>query len=136
MMSTYEKPLPIPDVVSKEFWEAARRHEFVIQHCRTCSRYIFYPRVLCPRCLSSNLEWVKSSGKGRVFSYTVIYQAAHPAFKSDVPYVYAIVGLDEGPRMATNIVGCNSEEVKVGMPVTIVFEDVTPEVTLVKFKPA
>lgn len=135
-MTTYDKPLPIPDAVSEKFWEATKRHEFIIQRCRRCGQYIFYPRALCHRCFSSNLEWVKASGRGRVFSYTIIHQAAYPGFRGEVPYVYAIVQLDEGPRLATNIVGCKIEEVKVDMPVTVVFDDVTPEVTLVKFKPA
>ncbi len=136
-MTTYNKPLPLTDSISEEYWNAAKRHELVIQHCKCCSKYIFYPRAVCPSCLTlpSSLEWVKASGRGRVYSYTVIVQASSPAFKGDEPYIYAVVELDEGPHMATNIVDCPIEDCKIDMPVTVVFDDVTPEVTLPKFKP-
>ncbi len=135
-MTTYNKPLPIPDAVSEEYWNGAKRHELVIQRCERCSKYIFYPRAICPWCLSSNLEWVKASGRGRVYSYTVIAQTASPGFRDEVPYIYAVVELNEGPHMGTNIVDCPIEDCKVDMPVTVVFDDVTLEVTLVKFRPA
>jgi len=134
-MTTYNKPLPKPDVISQKFWDATKRHELIVQRCKSCNQYIMYPREVCSRCLSTNLDWTKVSGKGRVYSYTVIHQPAHPGFAADIPYVLAIVELEEGPRLLTNIVGCSPDEVKVDMPVTAVFDDVTPEVTLVKFKP-
>ncbi len=135
-MTTYSKPLPRPDAVTEEFWKAAKRHELVIQHCKDCKEHIFYPREVCPRCVSRNLEWVKASGKGEVYSYTVVRKAAYPGFVNDVPYVYAIIELAEGVRMTSNVVGCNVEHVKVGMPVVVTFDDVTDDIALVKFKPA
>ena len=135
-MTTFNKPLPHPDPISQEFWDAAKRHELIIQRCKTCDEHILYPRQVCSNCLSSDLEWIKASGKGRVYSFTVVHQAVHPAFMGDVPYVFAVINLDEGPRIATNIVECKPEDVKVDMPVVAVFDDVTPEVTLIKFKPA
>jgi hypothetical protein len=86
--------------------------------------------------LSTNLEWVKVSGRGRLHTYTIVHQPANPAFRDDVPYVYAVVQLDEGPRMVSNIVECPLDALKVDMPLEAVFDDVTPEWTLVKFKPA
>ena len=136
MMTTYSKPLPQPIPVSKEFWEAAKRHELRLQHCKNCDVHIFYPREVCPQCLLSDLEWVKASGRGRVHSYTIMRHADIPGFLSDVPYILAIVELEEGPRMLSNLVDCGIEDVKMDMPVTAVFDDVTPEVSLVKFKPA
>ena len=131
----YNKPLPIPSRTSAEFWKAAKRHELCLQHCQDCGHYVFYPRSLCPQCLSSNLRWEKISGQGKVYSYTTVHRAGIPGFEEDVPYVFARVELDEGPRMATNIVGIEPEKVAIGIEVEAFFDDVTPEITLVKFKP-
>ncbi len=135
-MSDYKKPLPRPNAVSKPFWEAAKQHELQIQRCNSCGAYVFYPREACAECLSSDLSWVKVSGKGTVYSYTIAHIPTHPAFAEDVPYVIAIIELDEGPYITTNIVGCKLEAVKIDMPVEVIFEDVTPEITLIKFRPA
>jgi hypothetical protein len=86
--------------------------------------------------LSAALDWTPASGKGRVYSYTVVHQPAHPAFREDAPYFYAMIQLDEGPRMIGNLIACALDEVEIDMPVTAVFDDVTPEVTLIRFKPA
>jgi len=135
-MAEYKKPLPRPTVASLPFWEAAKRHELQIQTCGSCGAHIFYPREVCPECLSANLQWIKVSGKGTVYSYTIAQAPTHPAFAEDIPYVIAIVELAEGPHLTTNITGCKPEEVRVGMPVVATFDDVTPEMTLVKFRPA
>jgi uncharacterized OB-fold protein len=90
---------------------------------------------VCPECLSANLQWIKVSGKGTVYSYTIAQAPTHPAFAEDIPYVIAIVELAEGPHLTTNITGCKPEEVRVGMSVVATFDDVTPEMTLVKFRP-
>jgi hypothetical protein len=135
-MAEYKKPLPRPTAASLPFWEAAKRHELQIQHCGSCGALIFYPREVCPECLSSHLQWIKVSGKGTVYSYTIAQAPTHPAFAEDVPYVIAIVELAEGPHLTTNITGCKPEDVRVGMPVVAAFDDVTPEMTLVKFRPA
>ena len=138
MTSTYDKPLPVPvnPELSEPFWEAAKRHELVMPRCKRCSNLHFYPRELCPTCLSSDLEWVPVSGKGRLYSFTVIYQSANRAFQGETPYVFAMIELDEGLRMIANLVETPIEDVRVDMAVVAVFDDVTPEVTLVKFKPA
>ena len=138
MTTAYTKPLPDPynEALSGPFWEATKRHELVMPRCKTCSELFFYPRELCPTCLSPELEWVPVSGKGRVYSYTVVHQPAHPSFREDAPHVFAIIQLDESPWMIANIVGCPIEEVEVDMRVTVAFDDVTPDVTLVRFKPA
>lgn len=131
------KPMPRPELkaLTAPFWEAARRHELVCQRCRGCAGWIFYPREQCPVCFSQDLEFAPVSGRGRVYAYTVVHQPADRAFEPEVPYTYAIVQLDEGVRMPTNIVECSPDDVKVDMPVVAVFEDVSPEWTLVKFKP-
>lgn len=132
----YAKPLPRIDQESKGFWEACQRHELYVQRCGACGMMRYYPRALCTRCLSDDTQWVLSSGKGTVYTYTVTHQNQAPGFRDSLPYVLAYVELAEGVRLLTNIVGCDPAAVKIGMPVEVVFEDVTPETTLPKFKPA
>ena len=134
-MIEYSKPLPQPDVISQTYWAAAKNHKFIIQKCTECHQYVFYPREACPYCQSKDLEWAEPSGKGTVYSYTIIRRAAHPGFKDDVPYIYAIIELVEGPRMISNIIDCNIEKVQIGMPVMVTFDDITGECALIKFKP-
>ncbi len=136
MSGDYNKPLPVPSPVTEEFWRAARRHELVLQRCRACERYIHYPRALCPYCLSDDLRWTLVSGRGSVYSFTVARRPTASVFADWVPYVIAVVELVQGLRMTTNIVGCAPEDVRIGMAVEVAFEDVTEEVTLVKFRPA
>ena len=133
-MSEYFKPLPKPTPTSRPFWDAARKHELKLQKCGSCNQYIYYPRDRCPKCFSDQLAWQSVSGRGTLYSYTTVFRASTRSF-ADAPYVLAIVELEEGPRMTTNIVA-PPDKLKVGMPVTAFFDDVTPTHTLVKFKPA
>ena len=133
---SYRKPLPRIDEESRGFWEALARHELYFQRCRDCGTKRLYPRALCPSCLSSATEWVRASGRGAIYSFTVTHQNQAPGFREELPYVLAIVELEEGVRLMTNVVGCAPETVRIGMPVAVVFDDVTPEVTLPKFRPA
>jgi uncharacterized OB-fold protein len=132
------KPLPRPEsrALTAPFWEATRRHELVIQRCKQCASWVFHPREQCPICFARDLEWAPVSGRGRVYAFTVVHQPAHPGFQPDAPYTYAIIQLDEGVRMASNVVECAPADVRVDLPVVAVFDDVSPEWTLVKFKPA
>lgn len=131
----YAKPLPRIDEESKGFWEACQRHQLYVQKCGGCGALRYHPRALCPSCLSDKTEWVLSSGRGTVYTFTVTYQNQAPGFRDSLPYVMAYVELDEGVRLLTNIVDCPPEQVKIGMAVEVTFDDVTPEVTLPKFKP-
>jgi uncharacterized OB-fold protein len=133
-MSEYLKLLPKPSPTSRPFWDAAKRHELLLQRCGACNTFIYYPRPRCPHCFSDRLSWEQCSGRGKLYSYTVVRRAASRAF-ADAPYVLGIVELAEGPRMTTNIVA-PPEQLRVDMPVTVFFDDVTPDRTLVKFKPA
>ena len=134
-MSDYNKPLPHPNEVSQPFWDAAKRHELQIQRCNACGTHIFYPREACSECLAADLIWIPVSGKGTLYSYTIAQAPTHPAFADDVPYVIAIVELAEGPHITTNLVGCQPDQVTIGMPVVTSFEDVSEAITLVKFRP-
>jgi uncharacterized OB-fold protein len=138
MTTEYKKPLPRPGnpALTKPFWDAAKKNQLVLQRCNTCSNLFFYPREACPSCLSAELEWVPVSGSGRVYSYTIVHQPQHPAFEQDSPYIFAMIQLEEGPRMVSNVVDCQLDQVKIDMPVIAVFDKVTPDWTLVKFKPA
>ncbi|MCA8926493.1 MAG: Zn-ribbon domain-containing OB-fold protein [Alphaproteobacteria bacterium] len=129
-------PLPTPYQDTAEYWQAAKDHRFVVQKCRDCGEHQFYPRGVCSHCLSSDLEWREASGKATVYSYSVNYRAGHPGFAAKTPFVLALVELAEGPRMMTNIVNCDPESVRIGMAVTVCYDDVTDEVTLPMFQPA
>lgn len=135
---TYDKPLPEITPLTQPFWEAAKRHELHLQKCNRCRNYQWYPRYLCSHCGSRNMEWKKVSGKGRVYSFTIIRQvvANSPAFQRDIPFVVALIELNEGPRMYSNVIGCKPEDVRVGMNVEVVFDDITNDISLPKFKPA
>ena len=136
MTSAYDKPIPIAsnEVLTKPFWEATKRGELIIPYCNSCSNLFFYPREVCPNCFSKNLGWKKMSGKGHVYTYTHVRQAVHPSFQSANGHIYAIVQLDEGPKIPSGISGCEPEEVYVDMPVSVVFDDITDDYTLVKFQ--
>ena len=133
--AAYRKPLPIPSELSRPFWEACRRHELLMQCCRSCGVFRFPPAVLCPECLSKEAEWKQSSGKGKIFSFVVFHRLYHPGFEGELPYTVALIELEEGPRLVSNVVGCPPAAVACDMPVEVVFEDVTPEVTLPTFRP-
>ena len=134
-MSEYKKPLPIITPASKPFWDAAKQHKFLIQRCKDCGQNVFYPKKICPHCLSSNLEWFESSGRGKLYSYSVCLSNVAPGFQDDVPYVVGVVDLEEGVRTLTNVVDCNPEDLKCDMEVEVVFRDVTEDVSLPMFRP-
>ena len=129
-----KKPLPWIHSETKHYWDSARRHELHIQRCRTCGQHYFPPRDFCPSCFSFDVEWTKVSGRGTLYSFTVFHRPA-PGFEEDVPYNIALIDLEEGTRMMSTIVECPLEDLKIGMPVEVVFDDITTEVTLPKFKP-
>jgi uncharacterized protein len=134
-MTDYQKPIPTITDELRPFFAAAKRHELVAQRCRSCGVYRFPPRELCSNCLSRESEWVPVSGRGEIFSYNIMHQVYHPGFAAAVPYAVVIVRLDEGAKMTSNIVGVKPEDVRIGMRVHVVFEDITAEVTLPKFAP-
>jgi uncharacterized OB-fold protein len=134
-MGNYEKPVPVPDAVTGPFWEAAKQGRLLIQHCPQCGARQFYPQSSCRRCLSEALEWVESKGRGTIYSHSTVYRAPSRPFEPDVPYIVALVDLDEGCRLVTNIVDVSPRDVRVGMPVEVVFDRITPEISLPKFRP-
>jgi uncharacterized OB-fold protein len=137
IMAEYAKPLPVPDVDSQQFWDGCKAHELSAQRCRDCRKFRWPPQAFCPHCYSWNFEWTRLKDTGTVCSFVVVHYVSISAFQDDVPYVVAhitIDGTDERVTMISNVIGCPWEEVRVGMPVRVVFEDVTSEVTLPKFR--
>jgi uncharacterized OB-fold protein len=132
----YAKPLPQPTDDNGPFLEGLQAGELRLQHCGGCGRYRYPPSRYCPSCLSDNSAWEKASGKGTVYSFIVVHQLYHPGFRDDIPYNVAVVQLDEGPRVTSNITGCANSNVKIGMPVVATFVAVTPEASILKFRPA
>ena len=129
------KPVPVPTKETQPYWDGCKQHELRVQKCAACGHHQFYPRLYCTACMSDRVEWVKTSGRAKVLSYTIIYRPVTQAFAGNVPYVVAMVTLDEGPQMMTNIIGCEPEKVHIGMPVQVTFDDWTEEISVPKFKP-
>jgi len=116
-------PIPIPNADSLPYWTAAREGRLMIRKCGSCGSLHFMPRYLCPICWSDNLEWIEAKGTGTVHSFTVIRRAPLPAFAARVPYVVALIDLEEGPRLMANILGDDSLSVVIGDRVKVTFED-------------
>jgi uncharacterized protein len=129
------KPAPVSTRETKEFWEGCAKGELLGQKCGSCGHYQLPPRLHCENCLAEeNLAWVKASGKGKVASFSVVHRAPSPAFAKEVPYILAMITLDEGPHLLSNIVGCPPNQVRIGMPVEVVFEKRSDQVSVPNFR--
>ena len=128
----------VPDCspLGAPYWEGANRGELLIQKCGACGAVWHPPLPICPECGASSVSWVPASGRGKVFSYTIVHVAAHPDFAERVPYVAALVELEEGPRLVADILDVEPDQVQVDMPVTVKFVSVAEGVTLPQFVPA
>ena len=135
MSQNYDKPLPRITADTAPFWEGCRSHELLLAACEDCQKVHLPPGPVCPHCFSDRLGWRKASGRGVVSSWVVVHQAWFPAFKGDLPYNAVQVELEEGPRLTANLVGVANDTIEVGTPVEVVFDDVTNEVTLPRFRP-
>ena len=137
-LKPYNKPLPNLDHDIKPFWDAIHQHEFKLFRCKTCGAW-YWPVACCRNHdnepFYGNMEWTKASGKGKVYAFNIHHVAFDPAFQDDIPYVYALIELDEGPIIGSNVIGCDVSAVQIGMPVEVLYEDITEEYTLPKFRP-
>lgn len=133
-----EIPLPLPDDDTLPFWEACRRGELAMQRCSRCGRFRFTPRRMCPDCQSTDCQWVSVSGRGRVYSRVVCHPPLLPAFAERAPYAVVLVELAEDPglRLVGNVLDCAPEEVEIGMPVQVCFQEISPEITLPQWRKA
>ena len=134
-MAHYSKPLPRLNGDNQPFWEGCRRHELRFQRCPACGHVRWPPSLLCPQCHSDETDWMVSRGLGSVYTFCVYHAPLIKAFSADLPYVVAVVALDEGPRLLTNIIDCEPEKVYCDMRVRVAWEDVTEDISLPKFKP-
>ena len=135
MTETPRKPKPRPAPESLPYWQAAKEHRLALPKCEDCSQFWFPPSRTCPHCLSTNFSFQNVSGRGKVFSFVTFHRVYRPAFAEDVPYVVALVELEEGPRVLTNILGVTHEDVRCEMPVEVVFDDYDEDIAIPKFRP-
>ena len=136
-MSPEAPARPVPQVTPylAPFFAAAREQQLVVQRCSGCGALRFPPREICSRCLSTEGSWRPVSGRGEIFSFNIMHQIYHPGFAAEVPYAVVVVRLEEGPKITSNLVGCPVDAITVGLPVEMIFERLSPEVTLPQFRP-
>jgi uncharacterized OB-fold protein len=118
------RPLPTPDALTHPYWDAVKEHRFALPRCEVCNHFHFYPRATCPHCGSDGIVWSPGSGRGTVYSFTQVHRAPSPAFEAGVPYIVAVIELDEGPHLMSSIVGGDAGVVKIGQPVRVSYLDI------------
>lgn len=137
MGGSYTGPVPKPTPETQPFWDAAKQRKLMVQRCGDCNQHYFYPRPLCRYCLSRNIEWTEVSGRGRLHTFVINHRPPR-TYPVPAPFIIGIVELDEGPRVMTNIVGIDPDPrlLRCDMPVEVVFDEITEEITLPRFRPA
>jgi uncharacterized OB-fold protein len=135
MVIEHKKSLVIPDSDSKEFWDAAGRHELFLQKCLQCGKFLYPPGPVCPDCLSLELKWEQVKGGGSVYSFTVVRIPIGSEWAQEVPYILAAIELDCGVKMVSTVINCDAKDVKIGMKVRLVFSDRVGELSVPKFEP-
>lgn len=135
-MAEYNKPIPIPSPEAQPYWDGLRDSKLLMPRCDACGKSWFPPSLLCPHCNARKWTWTPTSGRGRIFSYVVYHRVYHPGFADEVPYAVAVIELDEGPRMISNVIGIAPDKLACDMRVEIVYQPITETITLPKFKPA
>ena len=127
---------PLIEDESAPFWDGLKEHKLLIKHCTACDAYHYYPRPFCPSCWSDDVEWYEASGRARVYSYSTVYVNDLPPFGPEVPYVAAVVELEEGPRMMTRLVDCTKDDISIDMAVQVTYEPLDDELQMAVFRPA
>jgi uncharacterized OB-fold protein len=137
-LAGFRSDLPEPDPETAPFWDAARDGRLLVRHCNACDATTFYPRPFCPKCWSEDVDWIESTGRATLYTWSVVHVNDLPPFPERVPYVAAIVTLEEGPRMMTNVVGCGFDELEAGMALQVTYRSISddPPVTIPVFEPA
>ncbi len=136
-MADYKKPIPQASPETQHFWDGCREGKLILQRCKETGKAYFPPRPFSPYTGSRDIEEFEASGKAILYSYVINHRPA-PGFEDEAPYAIAVVELDEGPRMMTNIVDCDQtpEALQLDMPLEVTFEEISDEICLPKFKPA
>lgn len=132
----YTKPLPSIDRATQPYWDHARAHRLSVQRCSACGHRHFPPSPVCPACLSDQQAWEVVSGRGTLLTWGRFHRAYWPGWRDDLPYDVCIVRLEEGPLVVSNFAGPTPPDLRTGLPLVAVFDDVTPEISLVRFTPA
>ena len=117
------KPGIHPKPHTQAFWDAANEDKLLYQFCDSCQTPQFVPSSVCRNCYQTDIGWRESKGKGEVFTFSVVHRGPNASFKDDTPYTLALVDLEEGFRITANIFNCSPENVYIGMPVKVIFED-------------
>ena len=130
------KPLPVMEGLAKAYYDWCRQGELRFQRCRQCGTFRHVPREICADCGSFDWDWVKSSGRGTVFTWTVVARALHPAFIGDEPYAPVVIEMEEGVRVLGQVLDCPPDQLSVGMPVSVEFVPMNDQVTLPYFRRA
>ena len=126
----------LEELEAKPFWANLRDHKLMAQRCNSCGKFFtFPPQGSCPHCLASDYTWTQLSGNGKVYSFVNYHRAWHPSYEGKTPYNVSLIDLDEGPRLISNMIDCAVDQVKIGMPVQVIYED-NEDYTLPKFRPA
>lgn len=128
--------LPTIDDDTRPWWDAAREGTLLLRRCQACGAVHYYPRTFCPTCWSDDVEWMEAGGRATLYTHSTVYVNDLPPFGEQVPYVAAVVDLEEGPRMMTRVVDCEPDDLAVGMALQLVFEPITDDITLPYFRPA
>lgn len=132
----YDKPLPEPSIDSKPYWDGLKNRRLMLQTCGDCGKIRHYPRPVCDACYSMEVDWTEASGRGTVYSWTETHHPFHAGFRGETPYILVTVDLEEGVRMQSQLVDANLEDLRIGLPVEIVYADATDEITLPLFRVA
>jgi uncharacterized OB-fold protein len=136
MTQTVQKPIPVPDEISAPFFDGARGGKLMLQHCTACDGWSFPVRERCPHCFAGSLQWRAASGKGTLYTFAIMHQVMNPGFAGQVPYNVSQIDLAEGVRMVSNVVGVANADLRIGMALEAVFDDVGEGVHVPKFRPA
>jgi uncharacterized OB-fold protein len=128
-------PVPVPNLDNQGFWDGCRHHELRLQRCTACGAVRHHPRPMCPQCNCFEYEWMRASGHGTLYTFTIVHGPTLPVFQAQAPYNVAVIQFDEGPFIVSNVVGCSREHLHIGMRVEVVFEDIDDTTTLPRFRP-
>ena len=135
MAEPYDKALPLPSPESRPFWEGAKAHKLLVQKCRNCGTHWHPPSTICPSCGAREHDWVEAGGRGKIFSFVTYHRIYQTGWTGELPSVVALIELEEGARILSNVVGIDAANVVCNMAVEVLFDDVTEDVTLPKFRP-
>ncbi len=133
------RPLPAPITPETQpYWDGLKEGKLMLPKCEDCNQPFFYPRILCPQCQSRRITWMQASGKGKLYSFEIVHQQLDRRFKVPPPYILAMIELDEGPRLMSNLINIEADPqvLQCDMPVEVVFETLTDEITIPLFQPA